>query len=45
MSIKKFITIWTGVLMVVVVLVLGSRKSIREIEVVNCEHELKNIEK
>lgn len=33
-----------GVLMVVVALVLGSKKSIREIEVVNCEHELKNVE-
>lgn len=36
--------ITAGVLMVVVALVLGSRKSIREIEVVNCEHELKNVE-
>lgn len=34
--------ILAGVLMVVVALVLGSRKSIREIEVVNCEYELKN---
>lgn len=34
--------IFTGLLMVVVALVLGSRKSIREIEVVHCEYELKN---
>jgi MFS family permease len=32
-----------GVLMVVVALVLGSQRSIRTIEVVSCEHELKNI--
>ena len=32
-----------GALMVVVALVLGSRKSIRTMEVVNCEHELKNV--
>jgi MFS transporter, DHA3 family, macrolide efflux protein len=31
-----------GVLMVAVALVLGNGKSIREIEVFNCEHELKN---
>lgn len=36
------ILILAGVLMVVVALVLGSRKSIRLIEVINCEHELKN---
>lgn len=42
MTMKRFTTIWEGVLMVVVALVLGSRKSIREIEVVNCEYELKN---
>ncbi|QSX05668.1 MFS transporter [Sedimentibacter sp. zth1] len=32
-----------GVLMVVVALVLGNKKSIREIEVINCEHEYKNV--
>lgn len=32
----------SGILMVVVALVLGSRKSIREIEVIDYEHELKN---
>lgn len=31
-----------GLLMVVVALVLGGKKSIKEIEVLNCEHELKN---
>lgn len=31
-----------GLLMVVDALVLGSRKSIREVEVANCEYELKN---
>lgn len=38
------ILILAGVLMVVVALVLGSRKSIRLIEVINCEHELKNVQ-
>lgn len=33
-----------GALMVAAALVFGSRKSIREIEVINCEHEPKNIE-
>lgn len=33
-----------GVFMVVVALVLGTRRSIRRIEVVYCEHELKNAE-
>lgn len=37
-----FMLIISGILMVVVALVLGSRKSIREIEVINCGHELKN---
>lgn len=42
MSVKRFMTIWSGALMVVVALTLGNRKNIREIEVINCEHELKN---
>lgn len=40
---KKFMTIWAGLLMVIVALVLGSRKSISAIEGSNFEHELKNV--
>lgn len=37
-----FMLIISGILMVVVTLVFGSRKSIREVKVINCGHELKN---